>query len=99
MRLVYQITLNTYLLTTTKLLTALIQHWFCVLGCWHESNRSLVKACFMLRQYTPHIQRALPQFTTLFETLNALLHQLARYKVQKRKSRPATFQLLGLDSS
>lgn len=82
-----------------KLLTALIQHWFCVLGCWHEQNRSLVKACFMLRQYTSHIQRALSQFTTLRKTLDVLLPQLARCKVQKRKSRPATFQLLGLDSS
>lgn len=82
-----------------KLLTALIQHWFCVLGCWHEQDRSLVKACFMIRQFTPHIQRALSRFTTLCQTLNDLLPQLSRCKVQKRKSRPATFQLLGLDSS
>jgi hypothetical protein len=82
-----------------KLLTALIQHWFCVLGCWQELDRSLVKACFMLQKHVSLIHRALPQLTNLIHVLASLLPALARCKVQKRKSRPATFQLLDLDTS
>lgn len=33
-----------------KLMMALIQHWFLLLGCWHNPRRSLVKATRALRK-------------------------------------------------
>ena len=78
-----------------KLLLALIQHWFLLLGCWQHENRSLVKAAKVLRKHAFHILAALPNFARLLSTLRLILPTLARCTVQKRKTRPATFQLLG----
>lgn len=78
-----------------KLLLALIQHWLLLLGCWQHENRSLVKATMVLRKHAFHILAALPVFTHLLRTLRLILPTLARCTVQKRKTRPATFQLLG----
>jgi hypothetical protein len=78
-----------------KLLLALIQHWLLLLGCWQHENRSLVKAAKVLRKHAFHILAALPDFTRLLHTLRLILPTLARCTVQKRKTRPATFQLLG----
>lgn len=78
-----------------KLLLALIQHWLLLLGCWQQENRSLVKAAKVLRKHAFHILAALPDFTRLLRALRLILPTLARCTVQKRKTRPATFQLLG----
>ena len=78
-----------------KLLLALIKHWLLLLGCWQHENRSLVKAAKVLRKHAFHILAALPDFTRLLDTLRLILPTLARCTVQKRKTRPATFQLLG----
>ena len=77
-----------------KLLLALIQHWLLLLGCWQHENRSLVKAAKVLRKHAFHILAALPNFTHLLRALRLILPTLARCTVQKRKTRPATFQLL-----
>ena len=78
-----------------KLLLALIQHWLLLLGCWQNENRSLVKAAKALRKHAFHILATLPDFTRLLHTLRLILPTLDRCTVQKRKARPATFQLLG----
>ena len=78
-----------------KLLLALVQHWLLLLGCWYHENRSLIKAAKALRKHAFHILAALPNFTRLLHTLQLILPTLARCTVQKRKTRPATFQLLG----
>ena len=78
-----------------KLLLALVQHWFLLLGCWQQENRSLVKAAMTLRKHAFHILAALPHFKHLLNTLRLILPTLARCTVQKRKARPAAFQLLG----
>jgi len=78
-----------------KLLLALVQHWLLLLGCWQQDNRSLVKAAKVLRKHAFHILAMLPDFTRLVHTLRLILPTLARCTVQKRKARPATFQLLG----
>ena len=83
----------------TKLLIALIQHWLCVISCWQEPQRSLVKASLLLRKQAFHLLSALPKLTNLCAVLNQLVQQIPRCLVQKRKSRPALFQLLSLDSS
>ena len=77
-----------------KLLLALIQHWLLLLGCWQHENRSLVKAVKVLRKHAFHILAALPNRTRLLFTLRLILPTLTRCTVQKRKTCPATFQLL-----
>ncbi len=78
-----------------KLLLALIQHWLLLLGCWQHENRCLVKAAKVLRKHAFHSLAALSDFALLLRTLRLILPTLARCTVQKRKTRPATFQLLG----
>lgn len=78
-----------------KLLLALVQHWLLLLGCWQQENRSLVKATKVLRKHAFHILAALPDFAHLLRALRLILPSLARCTVQKRKARPATFQLFG----
>lgn len=77
-----------------KLLLALIQHWFLLLGCWQQENRSLVKATHALRKHAFHILAALPSLHHLRRALATILPTLARCTISKRKTRPATFQLL-----
>jgi len=77
-----------------KLLLALIQHWFVLVGCWSCADRSLVKAIHALRKHAFHILATLPSKTLLQRALHTILPTLARCKVSKRKTRPATFQLL-----
>jgi len=83
----------------TKLLIALVQHWICVISCWQDPRRSLVKATFLLRKHAFHLLGALSQFPKLIDVLTQIVQQMPRCLIQKRKSRPATFQLLGLDYS
>jgi hypothetical protein len=78
-----------------KLLLALIQHWCLLLGCWSYENRSLVKACQALRKHAFHLLAVLPHFSALLQALCLILPTLTRCTVQKRKTRPATFQILG----
>lgn len=82
-----------------KLLIALIQHWLCVVSCWQDPQRSLVKATLLLRKQAFHLLGALPHVQSLCAVLNQLVQQMPRCLIQKRKSRPALFQLLSLDSS
>ena len=78
-----------------KLLLTLVQHWLLLLGCWHQENRSLVKAAKALRKHAFHILATLPDFAQLLRALHLILPTLARCTIQKRKTRPATFQMLG----
>jgi hypothetical protein len=82
-----------------KLLLALVQHWLLILGCWNEENASLVKSTLFLKKHAFHLLSVLHDFVALVRTLSAILRQLARCKIQKRKARPATFQLLSLAHS
>jgi len=77
-----------------KLLLALIQHWLLLLGCWLHDNRSLVKATHALRKHAFHLLAALPCAAQLIRALQIILPTLARCTISKRKTRPATFQLL-----
>lgn len=83
----------------SKLLIVLIQHWLLVLGLWDEPERSLFKAVRLLRKHAFHLLAVLVDFAGLLAALQAVLAALSRCKVQKRKARPATFQLLGLAHS
>ena len=86
----YQILTEVY----AKLLLALIQHWLVLLGCWQQPNRSLVKATHALRKHAFHLLSVLPHCAHLKRALTLILNTLARCTIAKRKTRPATFQLL-----
>ena len=77
-----------------KLLIALIQHWLCVIAGWHNPQRSLVKACLLLRKLAFPLLIALPHWHALIAALTHIFTQLPRCLIQKRKTRPAAFQLL-----
>jgi hypothetical protein len=77
-----------------KLLLALIQHWLLLLGCWHNERRSLVKASHALRKHAFHLLASFTDLQSLHRALLRILPALARCSIQKRKARPATFQLL-----
>ena len=77
-----------------KLLLALSQHWLLVLSCWDTPDRSLVKASRLLRKHAFHILTALPHLKSLCHCLESILPTLHRCRIQKRKARPAAFQLL-----
>ncbi len=77
-----------------KLLLALLQHWLFVLSCWELPNLSFVKASRLLRKHAFHILMALPRLKSLVGCLQSILPTLKRCLIQKRKARPAAFQLL-----
>ena len=77
-----------------KLLALVIQHWLLLLGCWELPDRSLFKAIRVLQKHAFHLACVLPSPSLLAVTLTMILHTLDRCKIQKRKARPATFQLL-----
>lgn len=86
----YQILCEVY----AKLLIALIQHWMLILGCWDEQQRSLVKATSTLRKHAFHILSHITNRIALIRCLEMILPTLARCRIQTRKARPSTFQLL-----
>ena len=77
-----------------KLLLAVLQHWCLLLGCWGALDRSLVKAALVLRKHAFHLASVLTHLPSLILALQTILPALSRCAVQKRKARPATFQLL-----
>jgi hypothetical protein len=77
-----------------KLLIIVIQHWLLLLGCWDEPQRSLFKAVQVLRKHAFHLLTALPDPVALLAALTTILASLKRCLIQKRRTRPATFQLL-----
>ena len=86
----YQILCEVY----AKLLIALIQHWMMIVSCWDDEQRSLVKSTCVLRKHALHILSHLADFNALIHCLATIFPTLARCRIQKRKTRPATFQLL-----
>jgi len=77
-----------------KLLLAVVQHWIVLLGCWGELDRSLVKAALVLRKHAFHLAAQLYHLPALIAAVHSILPTLRRCVIQKRKARPATFQLL-----
>jgi hypothetical protein len=77
-----------------KLLLIVIQHWLLLLGCWDVPQRSLFKAVQVLRKHAFHLVTVLPDPVALLQALATILPSLQRCLIQKRRTRPATFQLL-----
>jgi len=79
-----------------KLLAMIVQHWVLLVGCWHQPNRSLVKAAQTVRGYALALLSALhkspDRVAELLEDIHRCLLRAGRLNC--RKKRPSTYQLL-----
>lgn len=79
-----------------KLLAMVVQHWVLLLGCGQRADRSLRKAARKVRQHALHLASVLGVRAQLQGVLRLLQRCLGQGgRVQKRRRRPAAFQLLG----
>ena len=77
-----------------KLIGMVIVHWVMIVGCWSVPSRSMVKAAKAIRQQIILIARALAGRNNLDQILQEITQGLDRCRIDKRKKRPNTFQLL-----
>jgi hypothetical protein len=78
-----------------KLIALVLQHWLLLLGCWEYPNRSLPKAAHLVRAHTTALAAAFARPALLRATLATLGRCLAAAgRIGKRRTAPATFQLL-----
>jgi Transposase DDE domain len=82
-----------------KVIALLIQHWFLVIGTWHDPYRSLVKAAKLVRQYAPELLSALVGETCWQRVTSRLLRAMQACRLHRRLKYPCHAQLLldGLD--
>jgi hypothetical protein len=76
----------------------IIIHWMIIVGCWQVPSRSMVKAAKAIRHQINLVARALNGRDDLEQVLQEITEDLDRCKIDKRRKRPNTFQLL-LESS
>ena len=78
-----------------KLLAMVAQHWVLLIGCWHNADRSLVKATQTVARYATSLATAFGVKRHLCETLRVLAHCLsAGCRMNPRKKRKNSYQLL-----
>jgi hypothetical protein len=77
-----------------KLLAVLVQHWLALTGCWQFPNRSLVKAAQVVRLHAMHLLASLRTCSRLEEAIGALHRCLPVCRINRRKKKPNTYQLL-----
>jgi hypothetical protein len=78
-----------------KLLALLIQHWLFLVTCWRSSNRSLVRAAQLVRQFAVALAIACDSATRLVATIRRLAAGLsAGASIDSRRRAPGTWQLL-----
>lgn len=79
-----------------KLLAMLVQHWVLLVGCWHQPNRSLVKAAQTVQGYALALLSALgkspERVAEILEEIHRCLVKAGR--LNHRKKKPNTYQLL-----
>ncbi len=79
-----------------KLLAQLVQHWLLLVSCWEYPDRSLVKAAQTVARLAFALTAALGCRQALEEVVRLLQRCLAGGgRMNKRKTRPNTCQLLG----
>jgi hypothetical protein len=79
----------------TKLLIALIQHWFFLTGCWQNPFRSLVKASQVVKAQGSRFASCLKDLNLLIDFLEELAKRFQRgCSVNKRKKKPSSAQKL-----
>jgi hypothetical protein len=78
-----------------KLLAMVIQHWVLLVGCWHNANRSLVKASQTVARYAPALAAAFHERRCLCDVIQTIAHCLSvGCRMNTRKRRPNAYQLL-----
>ncbi|MFN8515714.1 MAG: IS4 family transposase [Chloroflexia bacterium] len=78
-----------------KLLAALVQHWLVLVGCWHQPDRSLVKAAQAIQAHAPHLAAVFDTHPGLCQALHIVARCLAAAgRLNKRQPAPSTTQLL-----
>jgi hypothetical protein len=79
-----------------KLLAMIVQHWVLLVGCWHQPNRSLVKAAQTVQGYALALLSALGKSSArVAEVLEEIARSLVRTaRLNRRKKKPSTYQLL-----
>jgi hypothetical protein len=78
-----------------KLLVMIIQHWICLTSCWKNLNRSLRKAAKTIQKYALYLAVSCCSIIRLIKALKDVQRCLnSGCKINKRKEKPATFQLL-----
>jgi hypothetical protein len=77
-----------------KLIGMMIVHWMMIVGCWQVPSRSMVKATKAIRHQINLVARALAGRDDLIQVLHEITQGLDRCRIDKRKKRPNTFQLL-----
>jgi hypothetical protein len=79
-----------------KLLGMIIQHWIFLTSCWQYPDRSLMKASTLVRKHAISIAFAfaLGTMERLIEAIQMIRKCLKGCRINKRKKRPNTYQLL-----
>ncbi len=79
-----------------KLLAMIVQHWVLLVGCWHQPNRSLVRAAQTVQGYALALLSAVgkspERVAELLEEIHRCLGCAGRLTTRKKK--PSTYQLL-----
>jgi hypothetical protein len=79
-----------------KLLAMIVQHWVLLVGCWHQPNRSLVRAAQTVQGYALALLSAVgkspERVAELLEESHRCLGCAGRLTTRKKK--PSTYQLL-----
>jgi len=77
-----------------KLAAMLIQHWLIELGCWHDPQRSLVKAAQVVRREAGQLMVAIREGRVEQVVRQILRCMRSGCRIQKRKQFPSTVQRL-----
>jgi hypothetical protein len=78
-----------------KMLVMIIQHWIVLTSSWSLPDRSLIKAFQTIKKYALVLAISLNSFTQLCRAIGHIGQcLLSGCKINKRKKKPATFQLL-----
>jgi hypothetical protein len=78
-----------------KFVVVIAQHWIFLTTCWQYADKSLFKAAATIKKFAFALARVFPSREGLCEVLSDIKRCLdSGCRVQKRKSKPATFQRL-----
>jgi Transposase DDE domain len=77
-----------------KLAAMLIQHWLIELGCWHDPQRSLVKAAQVVRREAGQLMVAMREGRVEQVVQQILRCMRSGCRIEKRKQFPSTVQRL-----
>lgn len=83
-----------------KLLAMLVQHWALIASCWKYAGRSITKAAATVRRYAMILAWSMSGTARIGSALRLIRDSLATgCRINKRRKRPATYQLLATASS